>query len=219
MDHPFQYLTVQMLKRFLLYSVGTCLLTVMAIVLLPYMTVKSLPPFWKPTHRYWRAAVRSPWSFSILNKPSFLSLSSQVKCFISRPLWWPYAGLDPVYLHLCLETWHLSWTSFPLSAVSHGNPAPIFLDRLRAACQKSRLCTLLLAFLSSLRPSKPTISLWLQPGLPWSITSSASSSLIVNSRSSCSLSWLTHPETWHPPEIFWTTCIPQCCSSSQSQGD
>lgn len=95
------------------------------LVLMPYTVVKSLASSSrKPTHRSWQAAVMSPWScfFSILNKPIFLSLSSQVKCSMPWPLWWPCAGLDSVYLHRCLEIWQLPWASLPLSAVSHGNP-------------------------------------------------------------------------------------------------
>lgn len=112
-----------------------------------------------------------------------------------------------------------SLTSFPLSAVFHGISPPTLLNKLKSACQKSRLCTLLLSFLSLLRPLKPPVSLSLQPGLSLSITSQNRSSFLVNNRSSCSSSWLAPPETWHPPEIFWITHIPLCCSSSRCQGN
>lgn len=60
---------------------------------------------------YQKGAGGSPWShlFSELDKPSSLSLSSQVMCFSSWPSGRPSAGFAPVYQHLSCS---LLWTGY-----------------------------------------------------------------------------------------------------------
>lgn len=122
-------------------------------------------------------------------------------------------------LKLCHISWSLSLSS-ELTPVGSQIPVHWITQRLLSwslgLCSATLLCFPLWIVI-------PTVSRSLQPRLPWIITLPNRASLLVNNKPSCASAALAGPglvsrsNTWHPLQIFLTTCVPPCCLSSRCQ--
>lgn len=95
----------------------------------------------------------------------------------------------------CPKTCYLSWPALPLRAASHGIPPKSFSNKLKSVQLKSKVCILLLSFLTPFRILNSTISWRLQPKL-----------LLTTVSLGSSCSWISIPAVNHPLPGPFGTC-------------